>query len=451
MAEPANRQTNPAGGKYYTHPTTGERFDSVTTILDLVDKAALKIWAGMVAADFAIDHLPQLLAAVLVEPCGNTFNKCYLKHGRQARCERCPCGDCERCWWRRVAWRHEAESNRRAQEGTEVHEAINAWVLQGGAVISLRKEVRPYFETFTQWAVDYGLHPNNNGGGGAGSWEQTEVTLLNRQHGYAGTSDGAVWIRAGTTPAADLLLSRLGGPSQALVRVDYKTREKPDERLYYDMPLQGVAYERARVAMLPNGDEFDAPMTDARAILQLRPDSYSFKLMLSDDPVFEAFLGVLAAYRWINGAGKKPFDEDTHFPGVVFARSIETARTILDAEVLPDPWASHEAPEREPTPAEVLAVFRDEMTVGEAEDAVLEPVSLTAEAVADLEPLPELPPIPPPVKRTAAARNPDPFAAHHGDQAWVDANRGTVTIASMSSKFSPGKPQLDLLDEPIPF
>ena len=70
MAEPANRQTNPAGGKYYVHPLTNERFDSVTTILDLVDKAALKIWAGMVAADYAVDNLPAIWAAQMTPPWG---------------------------------------------------------------------------------------------------------------------------------------------------------------------------------------------------------------------------------------------------------------------------------------------------------------------------------------------------------------------------------------------
>lgn len=442
MAEPANRQTNPAGGKYYVHPTTGERFDSVTTILDIVDKAALKIWAGMVAADYAFDNIPSLMQSVLIEPCGNTFNKCYLKHGRQARCERCPCGNCERCWWRRVAWRHEAESNRRAQEGTETHEAIDAWVLQGGAVISLRKEVQPYFDSFTQWATDFGLQPNNTGLG-PGSWEQTEVTLLNRDYMYAGTSDGAVWIRAGQTPAADMVLSRLGGIPEALVRVDYKTREKPDERLYYDMPLQGVAYERARVAMLANGEEFEAPATHARAILQLRPADYSFKLMLSDDPVFEAFLGILTAYRWMNGVGKKPFDEDTHFPGVVFARVIPTAPAAMD--VADDEPTTHEGPA---DPAGV-----DYAAVQEAayDDPWGDPVQAYMSDAPTEVPLPDLPDLIPKETGKQPSKS-DPFAAHNDpNQAWADANRGTVTLASMSSKFNPGKPQLDLLDEQIPF
>lgn len=443
MAEPANRKDRPGGGKYYEHPTTGEKFDSVTTILDLIDKMALKIWAGMVAADFAVDHLPQLLAAQLVPECGNTFNRCYSKHGPNVRCERCPCGDCDRCWWRRVAWRHEYESKRRAQEGTEVHEAIDFWIASGGRVMSIRPEVQPYFDSFLQFARDYGLQPNNQPGV-RGSWEQTEVTLLNREYMYAGTSDGAIHLTRTTTGSAEIV-DRLGGGKGALVRLDYKSREKEDERLYYDMPLQGVAYERARIALLRDGREVQAPQTDGRAILQLRPGGYSFKLMLSDDDVFVAFLGVLTAYRWINGPGKKPFDLE-HFPvqEATMVRAVETVRTILDAEVV-EP-ATHEGPEREPTAAEVVGIFREEISLPPWD--LPDPVAAftSTEPVPDL---PDLPPIPPPAKKAAkkaaakvsATQDADPFAL-----------AGGATLASMSaSTFKPGPRQSSLLDEEIPF
>lgn len=447
VAEPANRKDRPQGGKYYEHPTTGEKFDSVTTILDIVDKAALKIWAGMVAADFAMDHLPQLMQSVLVQECGNTFNRCFLKHGPQARCERCPCGDCERCWWRRVAWRHEYESKRRAQEGTECHEAIDFWIASGGRVMSIRPEVQPYFDSFLQFARDYGLQPNNQGGV-QGSWEQTEVTLLNREHMYAGTSDGAIHIGRTTLAGAEIV-DRLGGGRGALVRLDYKTREKEDERLYYDMPLQGVAYERARVALLRDGQEIAAPETDGRAILQLRPGGYSFKLMLSDDLAFAAFLQVLGVYRWINGPGKKPFDLD-HFPIVEYTRSVETVATILDAEIVESEPATHEGPEREPTAVETVEIFAQELApVDDLPPWDVDPDPVAAFTSTEPVPgLPDLPLVPPPAKKTAkkttkvsATQDADPFAL-----------AGGATLASMSaSTFKPGPRQSSLLDEEIPF
>lgn len=304
MAEPANRKDRPGGGKYYLHPLTGEEFDSVTTVLESWDKDGLKIWSAMLAADMAMDSVPLLIHALARPDCGNTFNRCYEKHGRANRCERCPCGECGRCWWRRMAWHHAAESSRRADEGTELHAAANYWVLSGGDHQSIRVEVAPYYETFLVWAADYGLGPSGFGD----SWVQTEITLINRRHMYAGTSDAAVRITR-NTPKAIEFLDRLGLP-EALVRVDYKTREKPDESLYNDMPLQGIAYERCDTVLLPDGNELPAVPTDARAVLQLRPgQQYSFKPMVSSDLEFQAFLGLLAAHRWRLARGdKKAFD-----------------------------------------------------------------------------------------------------------------------------------------------
>lgn len=411
MAEPANRHTNPAGGKYYKHPVTGEVFDSITTVLDLVDKDKLKIWSAGLAADMAFEHLPQLLASVLVPECGNTYNRCYTKHGRDGHCERCPCGECQKCWHRRLAWKHGAESARRSQEGTELHEAANQWIVGGGTEVTLRPEVRPYMDSFLQWVQDYGLVPNNTGFG-PGSWDQTECTLLNRDLMVAGTSDAAVWINPGT-PKADLLLLQLG-LDKALVRVDYKTREKPDEKLYYDMPLQGVAYESCTIAMLPDGSEHPAPRTDVRMLLQLRPGDpadpavprYSFKTMLTDSGTLEAFKGVLVCYRWIHGAGKSPFD-----PGVSATRH---------------PASSDPAPQ-------VGKYSEHRGRVG-------------AEVVQLPEPEPGQPD--PPAKS-------DPFEVHsHPAQAQADAGGGVVRDPTALDKYlgvDPGKMVASRLSEPLPF
>ena len=314
MAEPANRHDLPGGGKYYRHPVTDEVFDSVTTVLDSWDKDGLKIWAGMVAAEEAIDVFPLIMAAALVPECGNTFNRCYTKHGRDGQCERCPCGRCTRCLYRRIAWRHEAESRRRAAEGTEIHEAIAHWVVSGGERISMRPEVAPYFDRFLQWTADYGLTPNRPDG--SGSWEQVEATAINREHMYAGTTDAVIWLSADRSPKAAEMVYRLRGLEEvhALVRVDWKSREKPEEALYNDMALQGVAYERTTHLLLPNGQEVPTKRTHARMVLQLRPDpppGYKKKIKANDpgytflpmahgkeDEAFAAFLGLLAAHRW---------------------------------------------------------------------------------------------------------------------------------------------------------
>lgn len=451
MADPANRTTSAAGGKIYTHPISGEVFDSVTTILDLVDKAALKQWSANLSADFVIENLPQFVASLLVPECGNTHNRCYQKHGRDNRCERCPCGSCLPCWRRRAAYRHAYESGRRSEEGVECHAAIHHWITTGGQVIELRPQVRPYFESFLAWVRDYDLHPN--GQPGQGDWEQLEITLLNREHGYAGTSDGAVWIRRGRTELADTVVNRIGGPNaeKVLIRIDYKTRERPDERLFHDMPLQGVAYERCPIAMLPDGREFAPPSTHARAILQLRPGAYSFKPMLSDDETFAAFLGVLRAYRWIHGPGKTAFDMSVWAaipPGV------------LGQPELADPWAGTDPwMDNPPGPPS------DPGTAALEESARW--------ALGATTPLPGPPTVVPyvpdesPIAQEAQAvvlPDPDrnPFDKHNGaGQVKADSSRPVrtrktkpvttdATIQSIKD-FEPGKPDQTALDEPIPF
>lgn len=436
MAEPANRQTNTAGGKYYVHPVTGERFDSVTTILDLVDKAALKMWAGLLSADMALEHLPQLVAAGLVEDCKNTYNRCYQKHGRENRCERCPCGQCTRCWHRRIAYKHQAESSRRAAEGGEVHEAIDFWIHSGGGMVNLTEAAKPYFAAFLQWARDYHLLPRRSDD--PGSWEQTEVTLLNRDHMYAGTSDGAIWLRRGTSRLADEKLDLLGGLDQALIRVDYKTREKPDEKLYGDHVLQGVGYDRCSVAMLPDGSEAPAPKTDACAVLQMRPGedgtsgAYSFKLMPATDDEFDAFIGVLSAYRWFTGRGKTAFSEDRALLGVPLPTVL---RASLDARV-PVTDVDHPVAARLVTGAT--------------------PATRTRAEIVD-----ELTSIAPP----SATAKADPFAlVNNPDQAAADAKRparrppakkaaassGNATLDSLRD-FDPGRPDFSRRNEQIPF
>jgi hypothetical protein len=411
MAEPANRESNPAGGKFYVHPVTKERFTSVTTVCDLADKAALKQWAANLAARHAIDNLPMLLAAGLVPVCGNTDNRCYTKHGRENRCPRCPCGRCETCWYRRLRFRHSAESKRRADEGHAVHEAINAWVSQGGLLINLPPEAQIYFDQFLAFTRDYGLTPRADTN--PGSWEQTEATMLNRKHMYAGTSDGAIWLRRGAAAAADAKLDLLGR-DEALIRVDYKTREKTDGTMFYDHAWQGEAYENCDVVMLPDGTELPAPKTHARAILQLHPEGYIFKLM---DPTgaFEAFLGILAAYRWIEERGKTVFAEQA-------------------ASFHPRPIAVPAAPAHLPNVETARSQQLSDAVAGSPTAPRVPRVSATAEVDAF---------------ELAGAGRPDPSAAL-GRPKTTKAGAVSATIQSLRN-FDPGTPVLENLTEATPF
>lgn len=466
MAEPANRKTSSSGGKYYIHPITEEKFDSVTTALDVVGKAALKIWAGMVAADMAFDILPQMTVSMLEPLCNNTFNRCYQKHGRAATCERCPCGKCEKCIWRRIAWRHEAESARRAQEGTEAHEAIKFWVTSGGKEVSLRQEVAPFWASFLQFVADYGLKPED--------WLANEITAINREHRYAGTADAVITIRRERSALAAEVCD-LVGPlcTEIIVRVDWKSREKGDERLYDDMPMQLVAYDRCTVGMLPNGDEWEVPKADICAIVQLRPGEYSFKPAVTDDVTFSMFLHALSLYRWIGNEGKSAFDLEAVRRSV--ARR-QAANTAIATEVIADVFDAQPVDEDGNIVVELPTIPRDWASAAPTDPIELAPE--VAQGPPDLPPEPEFDdpwaptefipvatetvvpaagsladlkahgtantPAKPPTKKAAKKATPkksDPFQL---------AQTGSATLASLKD-FDPGRPDPSALGDNIPF
>src|SRR6266568_649913 len=56
MAEPRNASSE-NGSRWYVWPNTGERFPSVTTILSVIDKPALKRWAAKMTAEYAVSNL----------------------------------------------------------------------------------------------------------------------------------------------------------------------------------------------------------------------------------------------------------------------------------------------------------------------------------------------------------------------------------------------------------
>ena len=301
MTEPffEPRQVSDKGGRFYLHPL---RLDpagqplcywSVTTILGLKEKEALKFWAANLAAQEVADHLPTFLRAVLVEPCGRS--KC--------RTEPMPCQQCLPCLTHQAALRHVAVSERRKREGTAVHDLVEYWVTHDGETMPWKEMdheegaphwdvLEPYWLQFLQFVADYGLTPQ--------SWKAAELKGFNHEHVYAGTLDGVLEIAPVTLKAAKLL-DRLGvAPGEsALVVKDVKTREGDDKAFYSTFALQLAAYRRFET-LLPKGSaqEFPMPATVGGCILQLRPGGYSFEPVLTDDATFEAFLALARHYPW---------------------------------------------------------------------------------------------------------------------------------------------------------
>lgn len=237
---------------YYTHPATGDRFMSVTTILSGgIPKPALMHWAAFEAAQCAVDNIPTLVRA----------------RGQGARMEL-------RNWLQRAA---ERKRDTAANLGTLVHDIVEARVLEEPTP-ELTDEQKPFVEAFDrfldQWQPEY---------------EATELTVANTVHGYAGTLDAK--LRLPVLPDA---LLELGYQPGDLLEVDYKTGKS----VYPEVGLQLAAYRRADIGWLKNGTQIEPPPTVGGLVLHIRPEDlpggepggYALRPVRTDDEVFEKFL-----------------------------------------------------------------------------------------------------------------------------------------------------------------
>lgn len=328
MSEPAQRRTDADGSKYYDHPFRVEddperpghqrpaRYDSVTTILSVAAKPALVYWASNLAAKRAMDNLPQLMGSLLVPDCGRSA----------ARTEPYGCKECAACVRRWVALFHQGEKERRAREGSALHDVWERWTKTGELIyirqltgdpdidqyVPTDETMAPYVAQLRRFIDDYGLIPEDV--------IVCECTVWNHTLKYAGTLDCIIDLYPRTKLAADAWARiahaarvegvQADGPMRILV--DLKSREggydaeaeqaeRTKPAIYPEYALQVSPYRSAET-MLPKhaAPEMEAPMlsTDGAAILQVRPDGYTFRPVVADGRTFAAFRGYLEAYRW---------------------------------------------------------------------------------------------------------------------------------------------------------
>lgn len=319
MTEPLQRRTNDDGGKYYEHPSRTEeipepngsylvrpaRYDSVTTVLSVYAKPALVFWSGNLSARRALENLPKLIAAARIDDCGRA----------RAKSEPHGCGVCVACAEAWVALFHVGEKERRAREGTAAHDVLERWTLTGewvyipradwGDLAPTQEQMAPYIRRLQQFVADYALTPE--------SWVVAECTVYHHGIKVAGTLDGIIDVKPLTKLAADFCarINHANGlDPDAPVRVvlDCKSREGEGTELYGDHPLQLAPYRFAET-MMPKlaAPEMETEMvaTDGAAILQVRPDGYAFRPVVTNGDTMKAFRGLLDAYRWNAAHGER--------------------------------------------------------------------------------------------------------------------------------------------------
>ncbi len=244
MGDPSN-SSNEGGARYYTWPATNERFPSVTTILSVIDKSALKYWAAKGVAEYAVDNV-------------NTWTQL----DRPAAVD----------LLKRAPFRY---TEKRIDLGTAVHEACEAY-MKGEATTEWPPDIQKYMENFVNFLQEW-----------KPTFQASEITVYSRQHKYAGTFDLLMWF------------------GNELVLLDIKTGEKGP---WPEAALQLTAYARADF-MDGGGVEIEMPKIDRAFVLKVRPRGYKLIPARIDDEMFKGFLAARELYDWQSGQSSTVFGQ----------------------------------------------------------------------------------------------------------------------------------------------
>lgn len=249
------------GNRWYTHPRTGERWISVTSILEVVNKPKLPFWSAGLAAEAAFERLPMLVKAARRRSCG--------RPRADDSCNRCR--ECVQ-WW--VESRHIAEKDEAADRGSRIHHVAEHFALTG--------ELPPHDDDIADYVVQYLRFTKDF----EVTYDASEMTVISRQYGYAGTLDGI--IRCGWLPPKHK--DWIGKP----LLMDVKSGKS----VWGESAMQLNGYHNADAVMLPNGDEMPLPPVEGLVTVHVRPDNYHVRPMDDEPDTFGAFLSALSIWRW---------------------------------------------------------------------------------------------------------------------------------------------------------
>lgn len=237
-------------GRFYTWPTTGEEFISVTTVLgEAMRKQALERWGPKMAAEWVVENMDYL---------GQTL---AMKNGKSLAIDA-------------IKSSPYRESDAAKDIGTLIHEIAEAKV-NGLPVPEYQEKHAGFVQQFENWLEEW--RPNIT---------RTECTVYNRRYGYAGT--------------ADLIFEVKPGGKRVRYLGDYKTTKpgKQGHGIYPEAALQMAAYRHGEFIGLPNGTEEPMVEVDDCVGINLRPNYYAVVPVESDEKVFRTFLYCMQVARF---------------------------------------------------------------------------------------------------------------------------------------------------------
>ena len=290
----ALRDTDKAtGNRWYIYPPTGERLVSVTTVLGNTEgkQRYLVPWSARLAAECAIDNMELL-------------QRIKAADGRPA------------------AVKHAADQSERirhikADAGTYVHDVVEQLILWAaspeGSGAEIILPVLPEhlagadyddepLPDVVDWMIDGFL---NFVADFRPEFLAAEMPVYNQPLGIAGTLDIAAAYHDVAIGPAGRFIAAPGN------RVALVTDVKTGKNLEITWPEQVAAYKRCPECLLPMGEMAKVPVTEAAAVLHLRPEHRrGYRLMLisgeRDEEAWQTFLNALSVYKDRQKAKAKP-------------------------------------------------------------------------------------------------------------------------------------------------
>ena len=267
MPSPKHSTTTRSGQRYYTW--RGENYYSVTTMLKggMPTSYGLQKWQMYTTALGGLQE-GEVIAAML-KSCEDPDRCQRVQNWKEV------CSACKRILeW--LASRPYSLKEKAAELGTDIHEAIEAYVL-GKPFPPWRSDVAPRMRQFEHFLKEY--RP---------VFEMTEASVYNRTHRYAGTLDGILqlWNTPDGKPA--------DGASGIKLIADYKS----GKAIYEEVALQLAMYRYAEFIGMPDGSEAPMPKVDGAAALHLTDTGYEFLDVQADESIYKFALHVREVYRF---------------------------------------------------------------------------------------------------------------------------------------------------------
>lgn len=264
---------------------------SVTTIIGALAKEGLVYWSAEEAAIAAVNQ--QATWRGMLED-------------DDPACQHRDAASCPAIKWLRDARHRKPKGMRSAADlGTAVHEAAEKYALTGTRP-DVDDEVRPFLDRFDEWLQRF-----------SPTYHATEVAVYHPELGYAGTLDAILEID-GVRYIGDYKSTRkvLDG------------RDKPTKPYPEQVGLQLAAYRWAKYAAVwrprriehfrrryyllgPDEQAMAEPVpeVDTGLVIHITPEACEAFPIVCDESVFESYLAVQDAARWVFGTSRHVMGE----------------------------------------------------------------------------------------------------------------------------------------------